>query len=67
MTCDLYLAAIWRVIRTLLNEAQQKAVIFVKGEEIFGYIERDQVLKIMGGTVGVTTVWGEGGESVFPK
>ena len=68
VTCDLYLAAIWRVIRTLLNEAQQKAVIFVKGDEIFSYIDRDQLLKTMGGTVGVATVyWGKGNESVVPK
>ena len=53
VTYYLYLAAIWRVIRTLLNEAQQKAVIFVKGEEILNYIDRDQLLTIMGGTVGV--------------
>ncbi|KAK2182135.1 hypothetical protein NP493_365g01000 [Ridgeia piscesae] len=62
------LNTIWRVIRTLLNEAQQKAVIFVKGDEIFSYIDRDQLLKTMGGTVGVATVyWGKGNESVVPK
>jgi len=56
------------VIRTLLNEAQQKAVIFVKGDEILSYIDRDQLLKTMGGTVGVATVyWGKGNESVVPK
>ena len=56
------------MIRTLLNEAQQKAVIFVKGDEILSYIDRDQLLKTMGGTVGVATVyWGKENESVVPK
>ena len=49
------LLVIWKVIRPLLSQAQQKAVIFVHKSEITNYIEKDQLWPHMGGTVSSMT------------
>lgn len=45
------LAAIWKVIKTLLTAEQQKRVIFVNKNSVQQYIDKEQLLVHMGGTV----------------
>lgn len=43
--------AIWNVIKKLLNAEQQKFVLLVKKPQITQYIDRDQLLVHLGGSV----------------
>ena len=45
------LNAVWKLIKQLLSDEQQKFVIFAKKSEVDKYIARDQLLVHMGGTV----------------
>ena len=45
------IVAVWKVIKNILSAEQQKAVIFVKKNEIQKYIAADQLPESMGGTV----------------
>jgi len=50
------LAAIWNIIKKLLNAEQQRSVLLVKKPQMPQYIERDQLFVHMGGSVSVTGV-----------
>ena len=45
------LNAVWKLIKQLLTEEQQKFVMFAKKNDVDKYIGRDQLLVHMGGTV----------------
>ena len=45
------LNAVWKLIKQLLTDEQQKFVIFAKKNDVDKYIPRDQLLVHMGGTV----------------